>query len=76
VELVPDEKFYLPLGKAEILQSGTDVTVVGYGSQMLVLEQAVRRVERELGISCELIDLRSILPWDSEAVEMVLGCMT
>jgi 2-oxoisovalerate dehydrogenase E1 component beta subunit len=44
------------------------VTVVGYGSQMKVLKAAVERAERELGVSCELIDLRSIAPWDVECV--------
>lgn len=64
---VPDEDYRLPLGEAEITKEGTDVTVLGWGAQMEVIDQAVERAEKE-GISCEVIDLRSILPWDVETV--------
>lgn len=48
---------------------GSDVTVVGWGSQLYVLERAIEAVERlRPGASCELIDLRSILPWDRETI--------
>nr|CAG8472931.1 6746_t:CDS:10 [Entrophospora candida] len=70
VEQVPVGDYELPIGKAEILKKGKDVTVVGYGSQIYILENAIERIEKEIpGLSCELIDLRSILPWDSETVE-------
>jgi len=64
---VPDEDCRLPLGEAEITKEGTDVTILGWGAQMDVIDQAVERAEKE-GISCEVIDLRSILPWDVETV--------
>ncbi|WP_286715406.1 transketolase C-terminal domain-containing protein [Marinobacter sp. tcs-11] len=64
---VPDEDYRLPLGEAEITKEGTDVTILGWGAQMEVIDQAVERAEKE-GISCEVIDLRSILPWDVETV--------
>ncbi|HCP21764.1 alpha-ketoacid dehydrogenase subunit beta [Marinobacter nauticus] len=64
---VPDEDYRLPLGEAEITKEGTDVTILGWGAQMDVIDQAVERAEKE-GISCEVIDLRSILPWDVETV--------
>lgn len=51
---------------------GKDVTVVGWGSQMYVLEQAVKMAEEKLGVSCELIDLRTILPYDFETIEKVI----
>ena len=69
VEYVPEEDYEIPLGKADVVKTGSDVTVVGYGSQMYVLEKAVERAEKEMGITCELIDLRTILPWDVETVE-------
>jgi len=50
---------------------GKDVTVVGWGSQMYVLEHAVKMAEEKLGVSCELIDLRTILPYDFETIEKV-----
>lgn len=64
---VPDEDYRLPLGEAEVLKEGTDVTVLGWGAQMEVIEQAVEMAEKD-GISCEVIDLRTILPWDVETV--------
>ena len=64
---VPDEEYRLPLGEAEVLKEGTDVTVLGWGAQMEVIEQAVDMAEKD-GISCEVIDLRTILPWDVETV--------
>ncbi|KAI9096968.1 thiamine diphosphate-binding protein [Phlyctochytrium arcticum] len=70
VEQVPVDDYTLPLGKAEILKEGSDVTVVGYGSQIYVLENAIKLVEKEIpGVKIELIDLRSILPWDVETIE-------
>ncbi|CAO3589341.1 unnamed protein product [Absidia cylindrospora] len=69
VEEVPVEDYELPLGKAEVLKRGTDVTVVGYGSQIYALENAIQLAEKKMpGLSCELIDLRTILPWDVETV--------
>lgn len=63
--------YTLPLGKAEVLKEGSDVTLVGYGSQIPVLESAIEKAQSELGVSCELIDLRTILPWDVETIEKV-----
>mmetsp|Transcript_41281 Transcript_41281/g.129307 ORF Transcript_41281/g.129307 Transcript_41281/m.129307 type:complete len:323 (+) Transcript_41281:137-1105(+) len=68
VEDVPVGDYEIPLGVADIVRPGTHVTVVGYGGQMRVLEEAVRLAEEEHGISCELIDLRTVLPWDRELV--------
>lgn len=67
VEDVPAGDYEIPLGLAKIVTAGTDVTLVGWGGQMLVLHKAVA-MAASLGISCELIDLRSLLPWDVEAV--------
>ena len=50
-----------------MIKEGTDITVLGWGAQMEVIEHAVERAEKE-GISCEVIDLRTILPWDVETV--------
>mmetsp|Transcript_17336 Transcript_17336/g.22680 ORF Transcript_17336/g.22680 Transcript_17336/m.22680 type:complete len:405 (+) Transcript_17336:325-1539(+) len=65
---VPTGDYMIPLGKADIVKAGSDVTVVGWGAQMNVLAHACERAEQDLGVSCELIDLRTILPWDSDAV--------
>ena len=64
---VPVGDYTLPIGQAEVLKQGTDITIVGYGAQMYVLEKAVKMAEAE-GISCELIDLQTIIPWDQDTV--------
>lgn len=64
---VPEEDYRLPLGEAEVVKEGSDITLLGWGAQMEVLAQAVDMAEKE-GISCEVIDLRTILPWDVETV--------
>lgn len=65
---VPDGDYTLPLGEAEVLQAGADVTVVGYGAQLRPLQAACDKAAED-GISCELIDLQTILPWDVETVQ-------
>lgn len=72
VEQVPVDYFTLPLSKAEVLKEGADVTIVGYGSQIYTLEWAIEMAEKQMpGLKCELIDLRTIAPWDIETVEKV-----
>ncbi|KAI9263309.1 thiamine diphosphate-binding protein [Phascolomyces articulosus] len=69
VEEVPVADYELPLGKAEVLKKGSDVTIVGYGAQMYTLENAIQLAEKKMpGLSCELIDLRTIVPWDVDTV--------
>ncbi|XP_078163125.1 branched-chain alpha-keto acid decarboxylase E1 beta subunit isoform X2 [Carex rostrata] len=68
VEEVPEDDYMLPLSQAEVIREGKDITVVGWGAQLSILEQACEDAEKE-GISCELIDLRTLIPWDKEAVE-------
>ena len=67
VEEVPEGDYMIPLGEAKIVQEGHHVTVLGWGGQMLVLQKAVA-MAAEHGISCELIDLRTITPWDTETI--------
>ncbi|MBN8445505.1 MAG: alpha-ketoacid dehydrogenase subunit beta [Gammaproteobacteria bacterium] len=64
---VSEEYYEIPIGKAEVMQTGTQVTVLAWGAQMETVQKAVDMAQAE-GISCELIDLRSILPWDVETV--------
>lgn len=68
VEDVPVGDYEIPLSKADIVRHGTDVTVVGWGGQMRVLEQACTMAHDEYQISCELIDLQTIVPWDKDAI--------
>ena len=50
---------------------GNDVTLVGYGAQVQVLREVCDMASDQLGVSCELIDLRTIMPWDLETVAQV-----
>jgi 2-oxoisovalerate dehydrogenase E1 component beta subunit len=68
VESVPTGDYEIPLRTAEILQRGTDVTVVGWGGHLRVLQAACDMATLEHGISCELIDLQTIVPWDTATV--------
>lgn len=67
-EEVPICDYELPLGKADVMMTGTDVTLIGWGSQLQILRASADMAKEKLGVSCELIDLRTIMPWDSEAV--------
>lgn len=64
---VPEDDYELPLGKADLVQEGKDITLVAWGAQVEIVQQAALRALED-GISCEIIDLRSITPWDVEAV--------
>ena len=66
-EDVPIEDYTIPLGKAEVMQEGTDITIVSYGMQLRIVRMAAEKA-KALGISVEIIDLRTILPWDQETV--------
>jgi pyruvate/2-oxoglutarate/acetoin dehydrogenase E1 component/TPP-dependent pyruvate/acetoin dehydrogenase alpha subunit len=56
-------EFTLALGVPEILQEGRDITVVSYGSTLRIVSEAAKKLE-ELGISCEVIDVQTLLPFD------------
>ncbi len=55
--------------RAEVMKKGHDVTVVGWGRQLTIFEKACDMAQSEHGISCELINLRSLSPWDADTVE-------
>jgi pyruvate/2-oxoglutarate/acetoin dehydrogenase E1 component/TPP-dependent pyruvate/acetoin dehydrogenase alpha subunit len=57
------DTFTVPLGKPDILRSGDDLTIVTYGSMCRVVMEAAHDLEK-LGISCEVIDVQTLLPFD------------
>lgn len=57
----------VPLGQARVVRAGSDVTLVSWSRQVLACEQAAEQLAAE-GISAEVLDLRTIWPWDQEAV--------
>lgn len=64
---VADDQGPIPLGKARVVQEGTDVTIVSWSSQIIRCQQALAPLA-EAGISVELVDLRTVSPWDRETV--------
>lgn len=58
-------EYRIPLGKVELLEPGSDVTLLTYGSCVRIAQEAILML-RELGISVELIDAQSLLPFDRE----------
>lgn len=66
---MPVGDYTIPLGVARAVMAGSDITLVGWGAQVLVLEQAAKQAAAlSPAISCEVIDLRTIMPWDVDAV--------
>src|SRR3954471_11360045 len=65
--LVPEETYYTPIGKAAVTKEGTDVTLVGFGKIMKVVNAAAAELEKE-GINAEVIDLRTVRPIDYPCV--------
>jgi len=63
----PEEDYTWPIGKAKVLREGTDVTIVGYQLGLLIASGVAEELARQ-GISCEVIDLVSIVPYDKEAI--------
>ena len=64
---IPEEEYYIPIGKADIKKEGKDVTLVSFGKIMKLAMQAAEDMEKE-GISVEVIDLRTVRPLDFDTV--------
>ena len=54
----------VPLGIPEILKQGDDITIVSYGSTLRIIQDAANRLEQQQEISCEIIDVQTLLPFD------------
>lgn len=67
-EVLPDEDYVVPLGKARTARDGSDVTVVTYGAMVHKCLAAAEVLDSEDGTSLEIIDLRTLLPLDDDAI--------
>jgi 2-oxoisovalerate dehydrogenase E1 component beta subunit len=65
---VPEERYTVPFGEARFHREGDDVTLVTWGAMVFTAAEAAQKVEEEDGISTEIVDLRTLAPWDRKAV--------
>ncbi len=66
-EEIPEQDYVVPIGKAAVRRQGTDLAVITYGAMVWAALDAARELEKE-GLSLEVVDLRSLLPYDEETV--------
>ena len=66
-EEVPSDDFLIPIGKAAIRREGSDITLVSYGGPMVETLKAAEEMGAA-GLNPEVIDLRTVMPWDKETV--------
>ena len=66
-EELPGEDYTVPIGEAAVRRSGSDISVITYGAMVFLALDAAKELEKE-GIDLEVVDLRSLLPWDREKV--------
>ena len=64
---IPDEEYYIPLGKAEVKREGADCTIVSFSKMMKVALSAADELAKD-GVQCEVIDLRTIRPLDIDTI--------
>jgi 2-oxoisovalerate dehydrogenase E1 component beta subunit len=62
---VPDERYTTPIGKARLHREGDELSVITWGAMVYTAEEAAKQLD---DVSVEILDLRSIVPWDREAV--------
>ncbi len=64
---VPDEEYTIPFGEADIKREGTDITIVAYSNMLFKSLEAAEQLEKD-GISCEVIDPRTLVPLDIDTI--------
>jgi pyruvate/2-oxoglutarate/acetoin dehydrogenase E1 component len=71
-EDLPDEDFTVPIGKAKIRRKGKDLTIITWGAMIYVADEAADELAKD-GVSVEVLDMRSIIPFDEEAILESVG---
>src|SRR5205814_5716381 len=64
---VPEERYTVPLGKARTHREGDDLTVITWGAMVYTADEAAQKLDSD-GVSVEIVDLRTVMPWDRAAV--------
>ena len=65
---VPEERYTTPIGKARIHREGDDISVITWGAMVYTADEAAKKLEADEGLSVEIVDLRTVMPWDKQAV--------
>jgi 2-oxoisovalerate dehydrogenase E1 component beta subunit len=65
---VPEERYTVPFGEARVHREGDDITLVTWGAMVYTADEAAQKLEQEDGLSVEILDLRTLIPWDKKAV--------
>jgi pyruvate/2-oxoglutarate/acetoin dehydrogenase E1 component len=66
-EDLPQEEFVVPIGKANVRRRGKDLSIITWGAMIYVADEAAEELAKE-GVSVEIVDLRSIIPFDEQAI--------
>ena len=64
---VPEERYTVPIGKARTHRDGKDISVITWGAMVYTADEAAQQLEND-GVSVEVVDLRTVMPWDKAAV--------
>ena len=64
----PDSDYLVPFGKARVINAGSDLTIVSWGTAAHLSKRVAEQLEEEGSTSVEVIDLRTLIPWDQECV--------
>lgn len=65
---IPERYYKLPLSKAEVIKKGKDLTIISWGATLYYAEKAAAIAEKEFGCSIEIVDLRTLIPYDEETL--------
>ena len=65
---VSEDDYTVPLGKAKVIQEGSDISLIAYGAMIPIIQEAAKKLETE-GVSAEVVDVRTLLPFDVDTLE-------
>lgn len=65
---VPEEQYAIPLGEARVVREGADVTLIAWGAHVRTIKEAAERLAADKGVDAEVIDVRTLSPFDFETV--------